>query len=82
MRLAELAKKSISVPASTACVEGMFSIVGHTFSLRRRRLGIQVLMDFVWVLKTQWSILLNCLKIDLKEKISKFGKKVLFLKIN
>ena len=49
LRLAELAKKYISVPASSACVERMFSNAGHIFSLRRRRLGIQVLMDFVWL---------------------------------
>ena len=47
--LAELAKKYLSVPASSACVERMFSIAGHIFSLKRRRLGIQVFSDLVWL---------------------------------
>ena len=32
-----------------ACVERMFSIEGDILSLKRRLLGIQVLMDFVWL---------------------------------
>jgi hypothetical protein len=44
--LAELAKKYLSVPASS-CVERMFSIAGHIFSFKRRRLGIQVFSDLV-----------------------------------
>ena len=47
--LAELAKNYLSVPASSACVERMFSIAGHIFSLKHRRLGIQVFMDLVWL---------------------------------
>ena len=47
--LAELAKKYLSVPASSACVERMFSIAGHIFSLKRRRLGVQVFSDIVWL---------------------------------
>jgi hypothetical protein len=40
--LATLAKKYLSVPASTAAVERMFSIAGHIFSIKRRRLGSQL----------------------------------------
>ena len=43
--LSELAKKYLSVSASSACVEMMFSISGHIFSLKRRSLGIQ----FLWI---------------------------------
>ena len=39
--LALLAKKYLSVQASSAGVERMFSIAGHIFSLKRRRLGIK-----------------------------------------
>ena len=39
--LALLAKKYLSVQASSAAVERMFSISGHIFSLKRRRLGIK-----------------------------------------
>jgi len=39
--LALLAKKYLSVQASSAAVERMFSLAGHIFSLKRRRLGIK-----------------------------------------
>jgi hypothetical protein len=39
--LALLAKKYLSVQASSAAVERMFSIAGHIFSVKRRRLGIK-----------------------------------------
>ena len=37
--LAKIAKKYLGVQASSAAVERMFSISGHIFSLKRRRLG-------------------------------------------
>ena len=45
--LAELTRKYLSVPASSACEERMFSIAGHIFCLKRRRLGTQCFMDLV-----------------------------------
>jgi hypothetical protein len=39
--LALLAKKYLSVQASSAAVERMFSIAGHIFSVKRRRLGVR-----------------------------------------
>jgi hypothetical protein len=39
--LALLAKKYLSVQASSAACERMFSIAGHIFSVKRRRLGIR-----------------------------------------
>ena len=36
-----LAKKYLSVQASSAACERMFSIAGHIFSVKRRRLGIK-----------------------------------------
>ena len=39
--LALLAKKYLSVQASSGAVERMFSIAGHIFSIKRRRLGIR-----------------------------------------
>jgi hypothetical protein len=37
--LSKLAKKYLGVPASSAAVERMFSIAGHIFSCKRRRMG-------------------------------------------
>jgi len=37
--LSKLAKKFLGVPASSAAVERMFSIAGHIFSCKRRRMG-------------------------------------------
>ena len=45
--LAKLAKKYLSVQASSAAVERMFSICGHIFSLKRRRLGVKFYSDLV-----------------------------------
>jgi hypothetical protein len=45
--LATLAKKYLSVQASSAAVERMFSISGHIFSDKRRRLGNQLLSNLV-----------------------------------
>ena len=47
--LAKLAKKYLSVPASSAAVERMFSISGHIFSIKRRRLGIKYFTDLVYL---------------------------------
>ena len=45
--LAKLAKKYLSVQASSAAVERMFSICGHIFSLKRRRLCVKFYSDLV-----------------------------------
>lgn len=37
--LSKIAKKFLGVPASSAAVERMFSIAGHIFSCKRRRMG-------------------------------------------
>ena len=47
--LAKLAKKYLAVPASSAAVERMFSISGHIFSVKRRRLGIKYFTDLVYL---------------------------------
>ena len=40
--LANIAKKVLAVPASSAGVERMFSIAGHVFSLKRRRMKARI----------------------------------------
>ncbi len=47
--LARLAKKYLSIQASSAAVERMFSISGHIFSLKRRRLGYIFFSDLVFL---------------------------------
>ena len=47
--LASLAKKYLSVPAASAAIERMFSIAGHIFSLKRRKLGILFFCDLVFL---------------------------------
>ena len=47
--LARLAKKYLSIQASSAAVERMFSISGHIFSLKRRRLGYVFFSDLVFL---------------------------------
>ncbi len=47
--LALLAKKYLSVQASSANVERMFSIAGHIFSVRRRCLGAVFFCNLVWL---------------------------------
>ena len=47
--LALLAKKYLSVQASSADTERMFSIAGHVFSLRRRCLGVLFFAALVWL---------------------------------
>ena len=46
--LASLAKKYLSVQASSAAVERMFSIAGHIFSNKRRRLAVKFYSDLVY----------------------------------
>jgi hypothetical protein len=45
--LATLAKKYLGVQASSCAVERMFSIAGHIFSVKRRRLGINYFTKLV-----------------------------------
>ena len=47
--LAMLAKKFLSVQASSAACERMFSIAGHIFSVKRRRLGIKFFMQLLFL---------------------------------
>ncbi len=47
--MATLARKYLSVPASSGNVERMFSISGHIFSLKRRRLGVVFFCDLVFL---------------------------------
>ncbi len=42
-----MAKKYLGVQASSAGPERMFSIAGHIFSDKRRRLGVRVFSDLV-----------------------------------
>ena len=47
--LATLAKKFLGVPASSASAERMFSIAGHIFSVKRRRMGIKLFERLVFL---------------------------------
>jgi len=47
--LALLARKYLSVQASSCAVERMFSIAGHIFSIKRRRLGIKFFSDLLFL---------------------------------
>ncbi len=55
--LSRLAKKYLGIPASSAAVERMFSISGHIFSVKRRRLGIKIFEELV-LLKLNENLLL------------------------
>ena len=46
--LSVLAKKYLSVQASSAAVERMFSLCSHIFSNKRRRLGAKFFCDLVY----------------------------------
>ena len=48
-QLADLARKYLSVQASSAAVERMFSIAGHIFSPKRRRLAALYFMALVYL---------------------------------
>jgi hypothetical protein len=47
--LAKIAKTYLGIQASSAAVERMFSISGHIFSLKRRRLGEVMFSDLVYL---------------------------------
>ena len=47
--LAALAKKFLGVPASSGSAERMFSIAGHIFSVKRRRMGIKLFERLVFL---------------------------------
>jgi hypothetical protein len=47
--LANLAKKYLGVPASSASAERMFSISGHIFSSKRRRMGAKIFSELVYL---------------------------------
>jgi hypothetical protein len=44
-----LAMKYLGVPASSAGVERMFSIAGHIFSVKRRRMGTRLFSELVFL---------------------------------
>lgn len=48
-QLADLARKYLSVQASSAAVERMFSIAGHIFSPKRRRLAVVFFIMLVFL---------------------------------
>ena len=48
-KLAVLARKYLSIQASSAAVERMFSISGHIHSLKRRTLGNAFFSDLVFL---------------------------------
>ena len=48
-QLAELAKKVLGVPATSASVEGIFNLSGHIFSAKRRRLGMKLFERLVFL---------------------------------
>ena len=47
-RLAKIAKKVLGVPASSSGVERMFSIAGHIFSCKRRRMKAKLFEKLVF----------------------------------
>ena len=47
--LAKLAKKYLGVQASSAAVERMFSISGHIYSVKRRRMSIKLFEYLVFL---------------------------------
>ena len=46
--LAKVAKKVLGVPASSSAVERMFSIAGHIFSIKRRRMKPRIFEQLVF----------------------------------
>jgi hypothetical protein len=44
-----LAKKYLDIPATFAAVEIMFSICGFIFSLKRRRMGVKIFCEWVFL---------------------------------
>ena len=47
--LSVLAKKFLGVPASSAAVERMFNISGHIFTNRRRKTGVELFQNLVYL---------------------------------
>jgi hypothetical protein len=47
--LAPLAKKFLGVPASSASVERMFNISGHVFANKRRKTGVRLFQNLVFL---------------------------------
>ena len=56
--LSKLARKYLGVPASSAAVERMFSIAGHVFHTKRRRMG-QLLFSALVFLKLNEDLLVK-----------------------
>ena len=56
--IADLAKKYLGVQASSAGPERMFSIAGHIFAEKRRKLGVRTFSELV-VLKLNENLLIN-----------------------
>ena len=54
--LAKLAKKYLSIQASSAAVERMFSISGHIFCHKRRRLSVRYFYLLVFLIKVVYYI--------------------------
>ena len=48
-KLSNLAKKYLGVPASSAAVERMFSIAGHVFNTKRRKMGLNLFSTLVFL---------------------------------
>jgi hypothetical protein len=57
--LSTLAKKYLGVPASSAAVERMFSISGHVFNSKRRRMGVTLFAMLVFLKLNENLLLLN-----------------------
>jgi hypothetical protein len=47
--LSILAKKFLGVPASSAAVERMFNISGHILTNRRRKTGVELFQNLVYL---------------------------------
>ena len=57
--LSDLAKKYIGVQAASVGPEDMFSISGHLFSSKRRKMGVKIFSDCV-ILKLNENLLNSC----------------------
>ncbi len=54
--LANISKKILGVPASSAKVERIFSIAGHVFSLKRRRMKARIFESLVFAKLNEYLI--------------------------
>ena len=61
--LSKLAKKYLGVPASSAAVERMFSIAGHVFHTKRRKMG-EILFKTLVFLKLNEDLLVQLFVIE------------------